>query len=215
MGVCRAYNPTDSWDRRWMVSTATQVGIDSPEGLALHLRPTVLKENPHSPAAMGITSPDCAQPEAPPWSISRLWSCWPISTTPSRAYTAASFQSLMFCTSTGSVRDFYRDTSFNNLDIVPAEETCGTANDGITDWTDAGLRPPNYGWEHSTIAITDIVKNVLVANNSCIDFASFRYQHATATSTTSELTIVVVVAGCETAYSTAVTHPIVGPTKAG
>ncbi len=51
----------------------------------------------------------------------------------------------MFSTSTGSVRDFFRDTSFNNLDIVPAEETCGTSNDGITNWTDLGYAHPNTG----------------------------------------------------------------------
>jgi immune inhibitor A len=177
------------------------VGVDSPEGLALHMRPTVVNENPNSPAAMGITSPSLESPEAPTLTTVKTLVLLADFNNTTPAYTPTSFQTLMFGTGTGSVRDFYRDTSFNNMDIIPAGEDCGTSDDGITDWTELPYNHPNTGRSIGTDNY-DIVKDVLVANNGCINFSTFD-TNANGYIETSELAIVVVVAGYERSYSSA------------
>ncbi|MBN2258665.1 MAG: M6 family metalloprotease domain-containing protein [Anaerolineaceae bacterium] len=175
------------------------VGIDAPDGLKLHLRSQVMNENPHSPAAMDLAMPSLESTDAPTLTTLKTLVLLADFNNVTPTYTPASFQSLMFSTTASSVRKYYREASFNNLDIVPAEETCGTSNDGITNWTELGYDHPNTGDSTGT-ANYDIVKNVLTANNGCINFASFD-TNSNGYIETSELVIVVVVGGYERAYT--------------
>jgi M6 family metalloprotease-like protein len=176
------------------------VGIDSPEGLTLHLRPTLMRENPNSLEAKGLTSPDLKSPQAPSLTNVKTLLLLADFNNIVPLYSAASFQSLMFSTTSSSVRKFYREASFNNMDIVPAEETCGTANDGTTNWTELAYAHPNTG-ASTGLANQQLVKDVLVANDGCINFAAFD-TNANGYIDSSELQIIVVVAGYERAYNT-------------
>ncbi|MBN2258663.1 MAG: M6 family metalloprotease domain-containing protein [Anaerolineaceae bacterium] len=179
-----------------------RVGIDSPGALPLHLRSTFMNENPHSPAAMSLAMPTLESTDAPTLTTLKTLILLADFTDVNSTYSAASFQSLMFSTTSSSVRKYFNEISFNNLDIVPAAETCGTSNDGITNWTDLGYAHPDPNDYPNPIGTAnyDIVKNVLTANNGCIDFATFD-TNSNGYIETSELVIVVVVAGGETAYS--------------
>jgi M6 family metalloprotease-like protein len=178
------------------VAEPRRVGIDPPDDLPLHLRPAIMDVNPHSLESMRIGQPAQINPnpEAPEYlgSIKTLVLLAKF-TDQAETYTAASFQPVVFSTSSSSLRLFYRETSYNQLDILPAEETCGTANDGITDWTLLGYEHPNtpLGPDNQ-----NIVKDVLIASNSCVNFAQFDTNVDGYISST-ELAIVVIVAGYE------------------
>ncbi len=101
----------------------------------------------------------------------------------------------MFSTTASSVRLYFREISFNEMDIIPAEETCGTTNDGITNWTTLAYNHPNPGSSIET-SNYQITKDVLTANDGCINFASFD-TNSNNYIDSSELQIVIVVAGWE------------------
>jgi M6 family metalloprotease-like protein len=174
------------------------VGQHDPVGLAPHLRATVTRENPKSPASLALEIPAPDAPRAP--TSSNLKTLVLLARFPDQleTYSAASFQALMFSTSSDSLRSYYRETSFNNLDIISASETCGTANDGVTEWTTLAYNHPNPG------VVTDtrnqqIVKDVLAANDACINFGQFD-TNGNGYIDSRELAIIVVVAGYERSY---------------
>ena len=111
----------------------------------------------------------------------------------------------MFSTSSSSVRKYYREISYNNADVLPVAETCGTAGDGTTAWTLLPYIHPNS--PGSTHNHQDVIKDVLTANDSCIDFAAFD-TNGNGYIDSSELIIIVVMAGYEEAYSSAYTPSV-------
>lgn len=117
----------------------------------------------------------------------------------SNTYSAASFATLMFGTS-NSVKDFYSDASFSQLTLTPATETHGTTNDGVVGWFNLGYNHPNTGtgW---TVANQLIVKNVLNAADSYVNFATYDNNPTDGYISLNELHLVVVVAGYERSYS--------------
>ncbi len=197
-----ALQPDGTLGPAWVNGERQLVGLRSPAGLTPHVRATVVNENPHSLAARGLTAPSTDAPQAPAavTGLKTLLLFAKFSDT-AETYTAASFQALMFSTTSSSVRKYYREVSYNKLDILPAEETCGTANDGAAEWVNLGYNHPNPGSSFTTDN-QQIVRDVLTANNGCINYALFDtsgdgYIDA------SELVIVVVVAGYERSYSVA------------
>ena len=174
------------------------VGIELPEKLAPHLRPTLLVNNPNSINNLRIKTPSLDGARAPGLTNIKTLLLLAKFTDRTDTYPADSFQSLMFSTSSSSVRKYFREISYNNADILPASETCGTANDGTTPWTLLPyIHPDSAGSTHN---LQDIVRDVLTANDGCIDFASFD-TNSNGYIDSSELIIVVVVAGYEEAYS--------------
>lgn len=118
-------------------------------------------------------------------------------------YPAADFGAKFFA-ATASVKSFYEQASRGAFSISPAEETYGTANDGVIGWITVGanhLCPASgscdYNFNYELIA-----KNAIVAANSYIDYGSFD-ANADGYLSTSELHIVVIVAGYEESYSSA------------
>jgi M6 family metalloprotease-like protein len=112
----------------------------------------------------------------------------------SGTYTAANFASSMFGAS-NSVKDFYLDSSFNQLTLAAATETYGTANDGVIGWLNLGYPHPNTGASTSTANQT-IVKNALIAADPYVNYASFDTD-GNGYISNKELHLVVVVAGYE------------------
>jgi len=117
----------------------------------------------------------------------------------SGTYTAASFASLVFSTTSNSVRDYYLDASFNQLSLNAATESYGTSNDGVVGWLNLGYAHPNTGTGWS-VANQLIVKNALNAADSYVNFASYD-TNSDGYISLNELHLVVVVAGFERSYS--------------
>ena len=120
-------------------------------------------------------------------------------------YSPSHFQQIMFGAS-GSVRDYYQRASFNKFTLNPANETCGTANDGIVGWVNLGYNHPNTG-ANTDSRNQKIVKDALIAADPCVNFASFDLNGDGAISS-NELHIVVVVAGYEASASGTLTPAV-------
>jgi M6 family metalloprotease-like protein len=176
------------------------VGIDKPGEMTLHLRPTRLVDNPNSLTHLGVKTPSRDNARAPSQTNIKTLLLLAKFTDRAETYPAANFQASMFSTSSSSVRKYYREISYNHADVLPAVETCGSVDDGTTPWTLLPyIHPHSPGSTHN---IQDVVKDVLTANNGCIDFALFD-SNSNGFIDSSELIIVVVVAGYEDAYSDA------------
>ncbi|MBI3941837.1 MAG: M6 family metalloprotease domain-containing protein [Chloroflexi bacterium] len=99
---------------------------------------------------------------------------------------------------TNSVKSFYNEASYGKLQLSPAEETSGTANDGVIGWLNLGYSHPNTRGNTGD-ANRQIVRNAIIAANPYIDFASFDTDD-NGYITPNELHITVIVAGYETSY---------------
>ena len=171
------------------------VGIHAPDGLAPHARPGSLRDNPHLAGSPRLEMPAIESPEVPAASAIKTLVLLAKFSDRSETYSAASFQALMFSTTSSSVRYYFLEVSYKDLDIIPAAETCGTANDGITEWTNLGYNHPDTGG-YTDYRNQQIVKDVLIANDGCIDYSVFDV-NKDGYIDSNELTIVVVVAGFE------------------
>ncbi|MFC5468963.1 carbohydrate binding domain-containing protein [Cohnella suwonensis] len=103
-------------------------------------------------------------------------------------YSDNEWSDTFFETSGKTVRNFYRSTSNNRLDFVPAEETSGTSDDGVIK---VSLNVP-----HSA----GMVKEALTAADAYIDFASFD-TNGDGGIGNDELHVVTILAGYEASYS--------------
>ncbi len=110
-------------------------GSINQEQLTPHLRPAVLVDNPNSIDNLGIKTPSLDNARAPSQTNIKTLLLLAKFTDQAETYPAANFQSSMFSTSSSSVRKYYREISYNHADVLPATETCGTADDGTTPWT--------------------------------------------------------------------------------
>jgi M6 family metalloprotease-like protein len=175
-----------------------RVGIDVPEGLEKHLRPIAggatarLRNTPQT----GLST--AGEYHLPPASGDMPVLVLLVKFTDiNETYPSSDFEQLVFG-ATDSLKSYYSEVSYGALNLVPAEESCGTPNDGITDWTTLAYAHPNPV-STSTDDNQLITKDVLAANDACIDFASFDVNMDGGLSA-DELQIIVVVAGWERAY---------------
>ena len=175
------------------------VGMPLPAELTPHLRSTASRENPRTPSRTEPAEPGLKSPEAPGAGAINTLVLLAKFSDRSETYSAASFQELMFSTSSSSVWKYFNEVSYNNLDIIPAAENCGAANDGITEWTDLGYNHPDTGG-YTDYRNQQIVKDVLIANDGCIDYSAFDVSKDGYIDSR-ELTIVVVVAGFESSVN--------------
>jgi M6 family metalloprotease-like protein len=102
---------------------------------------------------------------------------------------------------TGSVDDFYDEASGTQFGLLPAAETCGTANNGVTNWLTLPYAHPNTGVDNA--GTEDYVADAIDLASECVDFAAFDGTAGHAADgqiTTDELHVTVIGAGYETAY---------------
>ncbi len=165
------------------------VGQANPEGLTPYLRPQAII-TPTSMQTMLLNN----DPRTPNTGTQPVLVLLASFSDRSGTYTATNFASSMFGAS-NSVKDFYLDSSFNQLTLGPATETYGTVNDGVIGWLNLGYSHPNTGASTSTANQT-IVKNALIAADSYVNYASFDTD-GNGYISNKELHIVVVVAGYE------------------
>jgi len=102
-----------------------------------------------------------------------------------------------------SLRHYYDEVSFGQLDLIPAEESYGTINDGVVGWIklEDYYHPYDLGNEQysGTEYSQEIAHRALQAANDTVNFASFDSDNNGYIST-DELHILMIVAGFEGAY---------------
>jgi len=166
------------------------VGVDSPEGLPLHIRPQKAAALDSIRESSGLQSQNIGtQP------VLVLLASF---SDRNGTIPATNFATSFFGAS-NSVKDFYQDASFNQLTLAPASESQGTANDGVIGWLNLGYPHPNTGSSTNNNNQL-IVKNALNLADPYINYADYDTNGDNYIAL-SELHIVVVVAGYERSYT--------------
>ncbi|MFL6176299.1 MAG: M6 family metalloprotease domain-containing protein, partial [Ornithinibacter sp.] len=106
--------------------------------------------------------------------------------------------SARFFGATDSVRAFYRGASSGRLDLTPATETSGTANDGVIGWVGVGTNHPNY-FDTIDSRAQDVTVRAIKAADPYIDYASYDTNH-NGVIEPAELHLTVIAAGYEGSY---------------
>ena len=175
-----------------------RVGIDAPLGLAKHQRPAVRDASARLRAApradLSITGEYHLPPASGDMPVLVLLAKF---TDINETYPSSDFEQLVFGP-TSSLKSYYDEVSYGALNLVPAQESCGIQDDGITDWTTLAYAHPNP-IQTTTEDNLFITKDVLAANDACIDFAGFDV-NADGGLSADELQVIVVVAGWERAF---------------
>ena len=99
------------------------------------------------------------------------------------------------------MRQYFLETSYNNLTIEPAGESQGTTNDGVIGWLWLGYHHPAADGMLTSDESRWIAKNALTAANPYVNFAASDTDGDGALSQ-NELQIIVIVAGHEYGYDT-------------
>ena len=99
---------------------------------------------------------------------------------------------------TNKLGAFYNAASYGKVNLSPAAETSGTANNGVVGWVNMGYNHPNTGQSTGT-ANQQLAKNAILAADPYVNFAAFDTNHDGYVDST-ELAVVVIVAGYEMSY---------------
>ncbi|MBI5206184.1 MAG: M6 family metalloprotease domain-containing protein [Candidatus Firestonebacteria bacterium] len=115
-------------------------------------------------------------------------------------YTSDSFRNTFFSKDLKSVVDYYNEISYGKFNIVPAYETFGE-NDGIVGWLRLDMNHPDCGFPGAKPeCVDDLVTAIIKSADPYVDFSIFDKDNDD-TITPKELSIIIVAAGHETAYS--------------
>jgi M6 family metalloprotease-like protein len=177
-----------------------RVGIEAPPPILQHLRPSHRELLPHQHArTQEPQTPN--QPEQTRYKgtgnqpvlaiLVRYTNQEPVGTT-------ANNWAQTFFGLSNSLAHYYKEVSYNKLNLVPAQESSGTANDGIVDWVTLAVTHPNSSSGGTTQQIAN-AKNAIAAANPYVNFASFD-TNADGYIQSSELHVVLVHAGYEGSY---------------
>jgi M6 family metalloprotease-like protein len=108
--------------------------------------------------------------------------------------TAAQWNSRFFG-ATNSVQDYYDEVSYGQLDIAPATESHGTANDGVVGWLTMTTNHPNTAGNTGTANRT-LTRDAVNAADASVDYASYD-ANGDGFLSSRELHVTVIVAGQE------------------
>ncbi len=97
-----------------------------------------------------------------------------------------------------NVRDFYLQTSHGNAQLNPANESFGSVNNGVVGWVNVGYNHPNTRG-NTNITNRELSEDAVIAADPYINYADYDTNNDGVV-TGNELSIVVIVAGYETAY---------------
>ena len=110
--------------------------------------------------------------------------------------TEADWESAVFGAS-NSARDYYQSVSYNKFTLTKAAESCGTANNGVTNWRNLGAKHPDPGKDDAEKG--KIVAAAVQSANACVDFASYDANNDKIIDS-HELLVIVIMAGYEKSY---------------
>lgn len=164
-----------------LTTTDKIVGQDSPPSEAFKARPTVLETQ----AQFQTSGPVNAASIPVLVLLTSFTDQGPVGTT------EADWQEKIFGAA-NSVKNYYEEISYNRFTIVPAAETCGTPNNGITAWLNVPKNHPNSSTSQTTY-------DALEQADSCVDYAAYDTNNDNVI-TANELAVIVIVAGYENSY---------------
>ncbi|MEA2623364.1 MAG: hypothetical protein QOH61_2274 [Chloroflexota bacterium] len=118
---------------------------------------------------------------------------------PAPSSTAAAWNRKFFGAS-NSARDFYADNSYGTFDLDPAEETSGTADDGVVGWLPLAFKHPNSKGNVGAPANEKVVRKAVRAASPYVDYASYD-TNTDGFLSSAELHVTVILAGYEAAYA--------------
>ena len=111
----------------------------------------------------------------------------------SYTYQGEEVQDVVFGTNNG-VRNYFKNVSYGKIDIVPAEETSGVANDGFVGWIHLDMDHPGDNFDYQ------VVEQALENSREFINLSSFDMDGDNILET-DELAVIVIVAGYEESLS--------------
>ncbi len=112
--------------------------------------------------------------------------------------TAPADWSARFFGATDSVRSFYLGASSGRLDLTPATEASGPANDGVIGWVTLPIKHPNY-YNQLQNGAWDVTAGAIRAADPFIDYASYD-TNGNHIIEPAELHLTVIAAGYEASY---------------
>jgi M6 family metalloprotease-like protein len=119
-------------------------------------------------------------------------------------YTPAQFASFI----NTRINKYYNTASYGKVTLAPAAESFGTANDGVVGWVNLGYAHPNTG-SSTGLANQTLTKKAILKANPYVNFAAFD-TNGDGYVDSSELAVVVIVAGYERSYSATYTPSVWG-----
>jgi M6 family metalloprotease-like protein len=173
-----------------------QVGLDNPTGLVKKHFRRMIREVPSS--AKHLYRPDRISASS---NNNTLVILAAFSDQTSVGTTAANWANKIFQDPNNSLADYYREISYGQFSIVPAAESHGTLNDGVIGWLTLSSNHPDTRGNLNNDKNRQAVKDAIQAADPHIDFSSFDSNGDGYISRT-ELSIIVITAGYESAYGT-------------
>jgi len=175
-----------------LTTTPFVVGRDQPSGLAPGLKATP------SAAQMAAMMASTTGPEqAPQYGARRTLVLLVAFADKAGSTTAAQWNSRFFG-ATNSVSDHFAVSSYGQVTVAPAFDTNGTADDGVVGWLTLPSNHPNTAGSTGS-ANQQLTRDAILAADPYVNFAAYD-TNGSGSLSASELMIVVIVAGNETAY---------------
>ncbi|MBF0606539.1 MAG: M6 family metalloprotease domain-containing protein [Magnetococcales bacterium] len=122
----------------------------------------------------------------------------------SGTYTESDFASVL----TDNLKDYYYKASNDKVTLSSANESFGTANNGVVGWLTLNYNHPNTGGNTGD-SNRQLARDAIVAADPYVDYASYDTNHDGYVDA-SELAIVVIAAGYESSYSANYTPSVWG-----
>lgn len=165
-----------------------------PVVLQKHVSPSVMRSMPLPSAAAGLTTP-AAVANSPTGAFKgKILFILVKFNDQNSSTTESSWGSFV----KNNIKDFYYKASNKKVQLIPATETSGTANNGVIGWLPLNRNHPNNAGNIDSRNQT-LSKQAIIAADPYIDYASYDTNQDGYVDS-DELSVVVIVAGQETAY---------------
>lgn len=112
---------------------------------------------------------------------------------------SATYTEMEFSDSLQDMATYFDVNSNGRTSLVPAIESSGTANNGVVGWLHLNQNHPNTGDNHG-VGNRDLTRDAIVAADPFVDYAAYD-SNLDGYVDADELSVVVIVAGFERAYS--------------
>ncbi|MBF0338132.1 MAG: M6 family metalloprotease domain-containing protein, partial [Nitrospirae bacterium] len=119
-------------------------------------------------------------------------------------YTESDFASVL----ANDLKDYYYKASNGKVTLLPANESFGSANNGVVGWVTLNYDHPDTG-QSTDSRNMEITSDAIVTADPYVDFASYDTNHDGYVDS-SELAVVVIVAGYEASYGSKYTPNVWG-----
>ena len=188
--------------RRWEFATKGPRGTLQPSGRMVGLEsPPAVKEHLRSDAVSVSRSPQVQGPALSIPNTGTQKNLVILLKFPDQAAvgsTPAQWNAKFFGAS-NSVKSYYQEVSYGKLNMAPAAESHGTANDGVVGWLTMSYNHPNTATSPPGTANQQLARDAVQAANPYVNYAAFD-SNSDGFLSSRELHVTVIVAGYEASY---------------